>query len=47
MSALVFVFAPKQAWTLMKLSMREKAGRALLFLVDDYCLTVWIGKHFK
>lgn len=47
MSALVFVFAPKQAWTLMNLSIREKAGRAVLFLVDDYGLTVWIGKHFK
>lgn len=47
MSALVFVFAPKQAWTLMNLSIREKAGRAVLFLVDDYGLMVWIGKHFK
>lgn len=47
MSALVFVFTPKQAWTLMNLSIREKAGRAVLFLVDDYGLTVWIGKHFK
>lgn len=47
MSALVFVHAPKRAQTLMKLSIWEKAGRAVLFLVDDYGLTVWIGKHFK
>lgn len=47
MLVLVFVHVPKQARTLIKLSPEEKAGRPVLFLLDDQGFSVWIRKHFK